>query len=121
MQAFFVNYEGIRQRQERSFVRAVPSAAYRARVTGPLAAVVALYPQGTSPSRSSADIDDWAGTERVTNDENAVTARIDHRFSDKSSLFVRYNFDRADLVNPVDTGANYDFIRPRTLPSSSSG
>jgi hypothetical protein len=107
---FFFNYEGIRQRQERSFVRAVPSAAYRARVTGPLAAVVALFPQGTSPR--SADIDDWAGTEKVTNDENAVTARIDHRFSDKSSLFVRYNFDRADLVNPVDTGSNQDFIRP---------
>src|SRR6185503_13920485 len=45
---FFVNYEGIRQRQTRSFTRAVPSAAYRAAVTASLAAVVAMYPRGTA-------------------------------------------------------------------------
>jgi hypothetical protein len=108
---FFANYEGIRQRQTRSFTRSVPSAAFRARVTSALASIVGLYPQGTHPT-SNPDIDDWRGTEKVTNDENAVLIRVDHRFSDKMSAFARYNFDRADLVNPTDTGANNDFIRP---------
>ena len=53
------------------------------------------------PARTSnADIDDWEGTERVTNDENAILARVDHRFSDKTTVFARYNFDQADLVSP---------------------
>jgi hypothetical protein len=108
---FFANYEGIRQRQTRSFTRSVPSAAFRAGVTGSLASVIALYPAGTNRT-SNADIDDWVGTEEVTNDENAGLFRVDHRFSNKLSMFARYNFDRADLVNPGDTGSTTNFIRP---------
>jgi hypothetical protein len=108
---FFANYEGIRQRQVRSFNRAVPSAAFRASITGPLAALVALYPQGTGRT-SNADIDDWVGTERVTNDEDAGLFRVDHRFTDKTTVFARYNFDKADLVNPNDTGSTTNYIRP---------
>ena len=99
---FFANYEGIRQRQERGFTRAVPSAAYRALVTPALSGIVGMYPQGTART-SNPDIDDWVGTERVTNDEDAVLLRLDHRFSDKTTVFARYNFDNADLVNPGDT------------------
>lgn len=108
---FFANYEGIRQRQTRSFVRAVPSAAFRAGVTGVLAPVVALFPAGTRRT-ANADIDEWTGTEKVTNDENAGMFRLDHRFSDKASLFARYNFDVADLVSPGDTGVTTNYIRP---------
>ena len=108
---FFANYEGIRQRQTRSFTRAVPSAAYRAGVTASLAAIVALYPQGTART-SNADIDDWVGNEEVTNDEDAGLFRLDHRFTDKTTLFARYNFDKADLVNPGDTGSTTNYIRP---------
>ena len=108
---FFANYEGIRQNQTRSFTRAVPSAAFRASVTGTLASVVALYPAGTART-NNADIDDWTGTEKVTNVENAGMFRVDHRFSAKTNMFARYNFDRADLVNPNDTGSTTNFIRP---------
>jgi hypothetical protein len=108
---FFANYEGIRQRQTRSFVRSVPSAAFRSGVTGALASIVALYPAGTQRT-SNADIDDWQGNEQVTNDEDAGLFRLDHRFSDKTSVFARYNFDVADLVNPADTGVTTNYIRP---------
>jgi hypothetical protein len=107
----FANYEGIRQRQTRSFTRSVPSAAFRTGVTGALASVVALYPAGTGRT-SNADIDDWVGTEEVTNDENAGLFRVDHRFSNTMSVFARYNFDKADLVSPNDTGSTTNFIRP---------
>jgi carboxypeptidase family protein/TonB-dependent receptor-like protein len=108
---FFGNYEAIRQRQTRSFTRAVPSAAFRARVPGTLASVIALYPAGTNRT-SNADIDDWVGTEKVTNDEDAGLFRVDHRFSNKMTIFARYNFDKADLVSPGDTGSTTNFIRP---------
>jgi Carboxypeptidase regulatory-like domain len=108
---FFANYEGIRQRQDRSFTRPVPSAAYRALVVAALQPIVALYPQGTNRT-SNADIDDWVGTERVVNDEDAGLFRVDHRFSAKTNLFVRYNFDKADLLSPADTGSTTNYIRP---------
>jgi Carboxypeptidase regulatory-like domain/TonB dependent receptor-like, beta-barrel len=108
---FFANYEAIRQRQTRGFTRQVPSAAFRAGVTGALASVIALYPAGTNRT-SNADIDDWVGTEKVTNDEDAGLFRVDHRFSNKTTMFARYNFDKADLVNPGDTGSTTNFIRP---------
>ena len=111
---FFANYEGIRQRQTRSFTRQVPSAAFRASVTGVLAPIVALYPRGTDPT-SNADIDDWRGTEKVTNDEDAGLFRVDHRFSDRMNVFARYNFDNADLVSPGDTGFTTNLIRPRNF------
>jgi hypothetical protein len=108
---FFVNYEGLRQRQTQSFTRFVPSAAYRAGVTGTLASVVALYPAGTGRT-SDAAIDEWRGTNKVTADENAGLVRVDQRISDKTSFYARYNFDRADLVSPSDTGMNIDKLRP---------
>ena len=108
---FFANYEGIRQDQTRSFTRQVPSAAFRALAVESIAPVVALYPQGTNRT-SNPDIDDWAGTEEVRNEEDAAMFRVDHRFSDKTTIFTRYNFDIADLVNPVDTGVTTNFLRP---------
>jgi hypothetical protein len=111
---FFVNYEGLRQRQTQSFTRFVPSAAYRATVTGALASVVALYPAGTGRT-SDAAIDEWRGTNNVTADENAGLVRIDQRISDKTSFYARYNFDRANLVNPSDTGFTTQQLRPSNL------
>jgi carboxypeptidase family protein len=108
---FFANYEGIRQRQTRSFTRQVPSAAFRSTAVESIAPVVALYPQGTNRT-SNPDIDDWVGTEEVRNEEDAAMFRMDHRFSDKTTVFTRYNFDIADLVNPVDTGVTTSFLRP---------
>jgi hypothetical protein len=108
---FFANYEGLRQRQTQSFTRFVPSAAYRARVAGALASVVALYPAGTGPT-NDADIDEWRGTNEVTADENAGLVRIDQRISDKTSFYARYNFDKADIISPSGTGFTTNQLRP---------
>ncbi len=111
---FFVNYEGLRQRQTRSFTRFVPSASYRAGVTPAVASVVALYPAGTGRTSDPA-IDEWRGTEKVTAGENAGLFRVDQRVSDSTSLFARYNFDQADIVSPIDTGLTTNKLRPRNF------
>lgn len=111
---FFVNYEGLRQRQTQSFTRFVPSAAFRAGVAGGLASIVGLYPSGTGPTSDPA-IDEWRGTQKVTADENAGLFRVDHRISDKASIFGRYNFDKADIVSPGDTGFTTNKLRPRNF------
>ncbi|MGH9204699.1 MAG: TonB-dependent receptor, partial [Vicinamibacterales bacterium] len=108
---FFANYEGLRQRQTQSFTRFVPSAIFRAGVTPALARVVALYPRGTGPA-SDPLIDEWRGTEKFTADENAALIRVDHRIADTTSLFGRYNFDRADIISPGETGLTTNKLRP---------
>ncbi|HEV3484181.1 MAG TPA: TonB-dependent receptor [Vicinamibacterales bacterium] len=108
---FFVNYEGLRQRQTQSFTRFVPSQAFRNSVTGPLAAVVAQYPAGTRAT-SDPNIDEWNVQQKFTADEDAPSFRLDHRFSNATSMFARYNFDNADIISPSDTGFNTAELRP---------
>ena len=108
---FFANYEGLRQRQTQSFTRFVPSAAFRQTVTPALAAVMALYPSGTL-STSDPNIDEWNVAQKFTADEDAPLVRIDHRFSNATTIFGRYNYDWADIVNPTDSGFTTNRLRP---------
>jgi outer membrane receptor protein involved in Fe transport len=111
---FFVNFEGLRQRQTQSFTRFVPSQAFRASVTPALAGVVNAYPQGT---RATADpnIDEWNVEQKFTADETAPSFRIDHRLSNASTVFGRYNFDNADITSPSDTGFTTNRLRPKNF------
>src|SRR5437899_2192544 len=62
---------------------------------------VALYPHPNGPVNSSnpnVATFVFAPIRRVT--ENFVTTRLDHRFSDKDSLFVTYNYDDSPFNTP---------------------
>lgn len=108
---FFVNFEGLRQRQTQSFTRFVPSRAFRASVPPALAAVLAAYPAGTR-STSDPAIDEWNVEQKFIADENAPSFRVDHRFSNTATIFGRYNFDKADITSPSDTGYTTNRLRP---------
>ena len=108
---FFVNFEGLRQRQTQSFTRFVPSQAFRASVDSAVAGVIAQYPSGTGPT-SDPNIDEWRVQQQFTADEDAPSFRIDHRFSEATSLFGRYNYDNANITNPTDTGFTTNKLRP---------
>src|SRR5439155_25476199 len=92
---FFANYEGLRQRQTSTFVGFVPNAAFRAGVTPAVAEIARVYPQGTGRT-SDPNIDEWVTTRKAVADEDALTVRLDHRFSTNFSVFARYNMDRAN-------------------------
>jgi hypothetical protein len=98
---FFVNYEGLRQVLGRTFNGFVPSQSFRAQVRAAspaLAPVIALYPTGDS--RSDNDID---FASRVASDnwqENSGMFRVDHRFSDKFTGYVRYNVSDGVISQP---------------------
>jgi Carboxypeptidase regulatory-like domain/TonB dependent receptor-like, beta-barrel len=111
---FFANYEGLRQRQTQTSTMFVPSAAFRQTVTPSLAGVMALFPSGTGRT-SDPTIDEWTVERNVTADEHAPLVRIDHRFSDATTLFGRYNADWADIVNPTDSGTTVNRLRPSNV------
>src|SRR5437660_996740 len=115
---FFTDYEGVRQSTGITSVTTVPSAAARngnlcsAPDTGgcipfsvsvdPAAeAYLTFYhlPQHPLPL-SDGDIGIFTFPGQQVVNENFVTARVDHKFSDSDSLFGTYMFDRTPYSSP---------------------
>jgi hypothetical protein len=115
---FFFSYEGLRQTTGLSFTEAVPSAEARRRIlagepigsgagqsadrTRAVAPLLAGFPEGTTPTANAllalATLDTTARQE-----ENTLSFRVDHRFSDTQSSFVRYLYSKGDLDTPDRT------------------
>jgi outer membrane receptor protein involved in Fe transport len=108
---FFVNYEGLRQRQTQSFTRFVPSQAFRASAVPAVSELVSAYPRGSRPT-ADPNIDEWNAEQKLTADEDAPSFRVDHRLSNSMTIFGRYNFDTADITSPTDTGYTTNQLRP---------
>jgi carboxypeptidase family protein/TonB-dependent receptor-like protein len=112
---FFADYEGIRQSKGIANLNSVPSPAARSGnihdlngnpITVPVATAVQnyllLYP---TPPDCGADVCKITFSAPQVIKENFVTTRIDHKFSDKDSLFGTYLFDRTPYSSP-DTFGN---------------
>ncbi len=96
---FFVSYEGLRQRRGQTFIDSVPSAQARQLVlaTSPsLAPLLAIYPAGQTSINPSTDQLIQVRANRL-NEDNA-TLRIDHRFSERRTLFGRAVVDNASAL-----------------------
>jgi len=100
---FFANYEGLRQSLGRTFINFVPNAAFRSKAlaTSPgLKPILDAYPLGQTPVD---DVTDQVA--KVSSDtirEDAGMFRLDFRYSDKTTMFARYNVDNAYIDNPTD-------------------
>ncbi|PYU21017.1 MAG: hypothetical protein DMG30_18810 [Acidobacteria bacterium] len=102
----FGDYEGLRQTKGIPTSITVPSDAARRGnlVSGPVmvnpysAALLALYPHATAGTVTDTGKFIFAGVQDVP--ENFGTVRLDHRISDKDSLFGTYLVDDADYTQP---------------------
>jgi Carboxypeptidase regulatory-like domain/TonB dependent receptor len=100
---FFFNYEGIRQLQEQTEIGFVPSAAFRAQTLAlypVLAPIINAFPAGNGTTTSTG-VTGYTGTGRLIQNEDAAILRIDHRFSDNSTGFLRFNNDSATSYSPL--------------------
>jgi outer membrane receptor protein involved in Fe transport len=99
---FFADYEGIRQSKGIPNLNFVPSPESRQTVTDPeIQKYLALYPV---PASCGQDICQSVFNGNQVVDENFVTARADHRFSEKDSLFGTYLYDRTPYNSPDSFG-----------------
>ena len=107
---FFVAYEGYRQRWGFPLSGYVPSAAFRAKVLADspvLAPIVNAFPAGQTAT-SDPDIDQFSSEGTQAANENSAMLRLDEHFSNKTTSFVRFNFDRAVDTQPLpDSSGNY--------------
>jgi hypothetical protein len=106
---FFLAYEGYRQHWGFPLLGYVPSDAFRSRVAADspvLTPILDAYPKSEIPT-SNADINEFAseGLQVVT--ENSAMVRLDQRFSDKTTGFIRFNIDHAVNTQPLASSGNY--------------
>ena len=115
---FFVNYEAIRQSLGQTSIGFVPSAAFRAKVVAAspvLKPLIDAYPAGQTRFDPDTDQLTLQGSNAVR--EDSGTVRFDHRFTDNTTMFVRYNIDDAFIDKPNGALGSRDTtaIRPSNL------
>lgn len=104
---FFADYEGIRQSKGIANRLTVPSISSRNQATDPaVIKYLALYPvPATSPlCPLSTDACDVTFNGQQIVNENFVTTRIDHKFSEKDAIFGTYLYDKTPYNSPDSFG-----------------
>jgi hypothetical protein len=105
---FYMNYEGLRQSVgDTQSAAYVPNAAARALIiaTSPaLKGLVNAFPVGVAPYAAAPQWTDQTmpyGTDRTREDYGM--ARLDHRFNESTTAYIRGNIDNAFLDQPADS------------------
>jgi hypothetical protein len=109
---FYANYEGLRQSLGQTFYQnLVPNASFRSQVLAKspaLAPLVNAYRTGTAPHDSISDYVTDVATNTVR--EDAGMFRLDYRFNDTNTSYVRYNIDNAYIDNPSDALGDHSVV-----------
>ena len=95
----FVSYEGARLRLPLTTISIVPSLAARAAATAGVASILNAYPQPNGPISPDGLSAQFTGVSSNSATLNAGSIRIDHHFSDRFSLFGRYNEAPSSFIN----------------------
>lgn len=114
---FFGSYEGLRQTVGQTITGFVPTPAFRARVLAKspaLAQFVNAYPNPTL-SETSPDVALYQFQGITSTREDSVLGRVDYNFSDRTTLFVRYNIDNGTLVSPSGSLGDTGSQNPRPM------
>lgn len=102
---FFFDYEGIQQVQDQTLIGFVPSAQVRSLTlfeSPALALILNAYPLGNGPV-SSNGVQQWTGVGLSSDTENSEMIRLDHRFTDSTTAYLRFSYDHAQTVAPLGT------------------
>jgi hypothetical protein len=116
---FFAAYEGYRQNLGQTLPGFVPSPAFRSQVAAEspaLAPIVNAYPQGGA--LINADTAQSVAEGHQLGNEDSGMFRIDHRFSDSTSVFARANIDEAVSNAPLASSGQYLLGDNQILSSS---
>jgi hypothetical protein len=106
---FFLAYEGYRQNWGFPLSGYVPSSAFRTQILADspmLESIVNAYPLGQAPT-DDPDVDQFASSGTQVVNENSAMLRLDQHFSDRTTAFVRINFDRAVNTQPLASSGSY--------------
>ena len=113
---FYMDYEAIRQRLDSTVIGFVPNATFRESVTNPaLTPFLVQWPStGLQIPTGDGITNEWVQPQSDNIREDSGMFRLDHTFTDKTSIFARLNIDDSTTTAPLDTlgGIDNPLIRP---------
>jgi hypothetical protein len=107
---FFASYEGYRQNLGQTLLGFVPTDAFRQQAAAQspaLSAVLNAYPEGSQPVSNNPSVSEFIGEGNQIGNEDSGMIRVDHRFSEKTTAFVRLNIDKAQSSAPLASSGQY--------------
>ena len=107
---FFASYEGYRQNLGQTIIGFVPSDTFRQKVAAQspaLTSVLSAYPEGSLPVASNPNVSEFIAEGNQLGNEDSGMIRVDHRFSDTTTVFARVNIDRAQSSAPLASSGQY--------------
>ncbi|MBT9330124.1 TonB-dependent receptor [Paracidobacterium acidisoli] len=116
---YFATYEGLRQVLGQTLTGLVPSDSFRAQVseTSPaLVPILGAYPHGSIESESDPQVAVFTGSGRQLDHEDSAVLRLDHRFTESDSAYLRFNFDASASDAPMAESSTY--LNDRQLVTS---
>jgi Carboxypeptidase regulatory-like domain len=114
---FYVSYEGVRQHLGQILQGFVPTPAFRNQILAQspaLGSIINAYPQGQTPV--NAQVAQFIATGQQLDHENSAMLRLDQRFTENSTAFLRFNMDEA--ISAVPLGSSGQFLDDRQEISS---
>jgi hypothetical protein len=100
---FYANFEGYRQSLGQTLIGTVPTPSIISQAeaqTPSLTPYLSLYPHGTAATKDPNFLQ-FTGYAKTFATEYAGMFRIDHKFSDSTTAFVRYNADNGVTTLPA--------------------
>lgn len=105
---FYLNYEGIRQTLGQTLIGYVPTDSFRAQVAQQSPALVPIldaYPKGQT--NISSQVAEYVAEGQQLDHENSGMVRLDQIFSQKTTAYLRFNFDAAVSTAPLGNSGLY--------------
>ena len=94
---FFFSYEGLRLRLPQTALTTVPDTAARQDAVAALQPFLAAYPLPNGPDNVGTGIAQFRASYSNPGTLDAYSIRIDHKLTNKVSLFGRYNYSPSDF------------------------
>ena len=106
---FLLSYEGLREDLGRTIISVVPDDNARLGIlptgTVPVSPVIQpylnLYPRANRDARPGDGVAEHAFKFQQPTNQDFFTVRLDHRFSDANTFYVRYILDDASVQRPI--------------------
>jgi hypothetical protein len=95
----FLSYEGARLRLPLTSILIVPSLGARAAAPAGVSSMLNSYPQPNGPISADGETAQFTGVASNSATLNAGSVRVDHHFSDRFTLFGRYNEAPSNFID----------------------
>ncbi len=109
---YFGTYEGLREDKGKTTAAIVPDLAARQRAVPAVRPWLALFPEPNGIAFGDGGAEYNSAPMRVSR-QDFFLVRMDHKISDKDSLFVRYNFSDAVQNDPDSNPVFYSYNKSR--------